>query len=151
SQLTLQASTFSSGWRAAGEIPARAVAEGYIPNRFGVIDSAQGGYTSRTNASIHLVSHLSPHATLENQLWYSHYFFNLISNFTFYYFYPATGDEFRQHETRDLAGVNSRLSLTTPFGAATLTSAFGAAARYDDVHPGFIAHTQEATGIVGYI
>ncbi|HEY4877110.1 MAG TPA: carboxypeptidase-like regulatory domain-containing protein, partial [Puia sp.] len=41
-KLIFSASALSSGWRASGEIPNRAVAEGYIPDRFGVIDSAQG-------------------------------------------------------------------------------------------------------------
>ncbi|HXB06998.1 MAG TPA: TonB-dependent receptor, partial [Puia sp.] len=150
-RLTFALSTFTSGWRASGEIPARAVAEGYIPDRFGVVDSAQGGYTSRTNASISLVSHLWPHVTLENQLWYSHYFFNLISNFTFYYFYPQTGDEFRQHESRDLAGTNTRLIQTAPIAGGTLTSVIGAGTRYDAVHPGFIAHTRDAKDILEYI
>ncbi|HEY4108156.1 TonB-dependent receptor [Puia sp.] len=150
-RLTFSLSTFSSGWRAAGELPGRAVAEGYIPDRFGVIDSAQGGYTSRTNASIGLVSHLSPRLTLENQVWYSHYFFNLISNFTFFYFYPQTGDEFRQRESRDLAGTNTRLLHTLPFAGGTLSSVIGAGTRYDAVHPGFIAHTRDAKDILDYI
>ncbi len=114
-RLTLSLSTLSSQWRASGEIPNRAVAEGYSKDRFGAIDSAQGGYTSRTNAGIRLVSNWKNNFTLENQAYYSHYFFNLLSNFTFYYFYPTTGDEFRQHEERDLLGYTNRLSHSTRF------------------------------------
>jgi hypothetical protein len=143
SQLTAMLSTFSSGWRAAGEIPNRAATEGYLNNRFGAIDSAQGGYTSRTNASLRLTSHLRNDYILDNQVWYSHYFFNLISNFTFYYFYPQTGDEFRQREVRDLAGTTTRLSRQYQMGNTTLSSVIGARTRYDAVHPGLIAHTQQ--------
>src|SRR5262249_31847977 len=109
-KLTLTLSTLSSGWRASGEIPDRALSEGYIKDRFGVIDSARGGYTSRTNASVRLVTRLSDRLTLENQAYYSRYFFNLVSNFTFFYFYPQTGDEFRQHEARNLVGYDSRIA-----------------------------------------
>lgn len=150
-RLTLTLSTFSSGWRAAGEIPNRAVAGGYIHDRFGVIDSAQGGYTSRTNASLKLLSSLPHNFTLENQVYYSHYFFNLISNFTFYYFYPQAGDEFRQHEERNLVGTNTRLSHPATLWGATLTSTIGAGSRYDDVDPGFLAHTIDGKQMLGYI
>ncbi len=65
-QLKITLSTFSSGWRSSGEIPERAVAEGLI-GRWGYIDSAQGGYTSRTNAILRLNSALSDNWQLENQ------------------------------------------------------------------------------------
>ena len=104
-KLTATLSTLSSGWGASGEIPNRAVAEGYIQDRFGVIDSAQGGYTSRTNANIKLTTNLGNDYTLENQVFYSYYFFNLISNFTFYYFYPQTGDEFPSARIQESIGL----------------------------------------------
>src|SRR5258708_2252504 len=66
-KLIVTLSTLSSAWRASGEIPNRAVSEGYIKDRFGVLDSAQGGYTSRTNANIRILSHLPHNFTLENQ------------------------------------------------------------------------------------
>lgn len=150
-QLTLILSTLSSGWRASGEIPGRAMAEGYIHDRFGVIDSAQGGYTSRTNASLRLLSNLRHNFTLENQVYYSHYFFNLVSNFTFYYFYPQTGDEFRQHEVCNLAGTTTRLSHQATVAGGTLLSTIGSGIRYDAIDPGFMAHTQKGKGILNYI
>jgi hypothetical protein len=140
-KLTLELSTLSSGWRSAGEIPNRAVAEGYIPDRFGVIDSAQGGYTSRTNASIKLVSNLKNNFILENQFWYSHYYFNLITNFTFFYYYPTTGDEFRQREMRNLGGYNTKLYKQTNIGNTMLTSEAGAGFRYDHISPSELDHT----------
>ena len=130
-KLTASFSTLSSGWRASGEIPNRAVAEGYIKDRFGVIDSAQGGYTSRTNANIKLVSNLHKNFTFENQAYYSYCFFNLISNFTFYYADLINGDEFGQHEARDIYGYNSKLSHQISVGNAMLSSVAGVGLRYD--------------------
>jgi len=150
-RLSIILSALNSGWRASGEIPDRAIAGGYIHDRFGVIDSAQGGYTSRTNASIQLLSSLPHHYTLENQVYYSHYFFNLISNFTFFYFYPQTGDEFRQHEERNLAGTNTRLSHQSTLSGATLTTTIGAGSRFDAVDPAFLAHSLAGKQVLGYV
>ena len=150
-KLTASLSTLSSMWRASGEIPNRAVAEGYIKDRFGVIDSAQGGNTTRTNATLKLETRLTDNLTMENQLYYSHYFFNLISNFTFYYFYPATGDEFRQHEQRNLYGYNGKLTHKAYLSNATLTSAAGWGLRYDQISPSFLAHTLDGDSILNYV
>ncbi len=150
-KLIFTLSTLSSGWRASGEIPNRAVSEGYIKDRFGVIDSSQGGYTNRTNANIKLISNLKNSFTWENQAYYSYYFFNLVSNFTFYYFYPQTGDEFRQHESRNLVGYNSRISHETIFGNGALRSSAGFGIRYDDISPSYLAHTIDGSAILNYI
>lgn len=150
-KLTLTLSTLSSKWRAAGEIPNRAVAEGYIKDRFSVIDSAQGGNTTRTNAILKLQTRLNDHLDLENQLYYSHYFFNLISNFTFYYFYPNTGDEFRQHEQRNLYGYNGKLTHKSYGNNAVLTSVAGWGLRYDRINPSALAHTLNGDTILNYI
>jgi hypothetical protein len=142
-KLTVEASTFSSGWRSSGELPSRAIAEGYVKDRFGVIDSAQGGNTTRTNALVKLQSRLSDRLTLENQAYYTHYFLNLVSNFTFYYSYPTTGDEFRQHESRNVYGYNGKLSRKDYFGNAVLGSAAGWGLRYDNIDPVFLAHSEK--------
>ncbi|HWZ03283.1 MAG TPA: TonB-dependent receptor, partial [Mucilaginibacter sp.] len=141
-RLTAIISTLKSDWRSAGEIPDRAVAEGYIANRFGALDTAQGGHTGRTNVSLKLTSDLHNNWTIENQLYYSHYFFNLISNFSFYYYFPTTGDEFRQYERRDMGGYNSKISKTATVNNTTFTTTFGAGARYDHIYPSELDHTE---------
>jgi TonB dependent receptor/TonB-dependent Receptor Plug Domain/CarboxypepD_reg-like domain len=141
SKLTISLSSLTSRWRAAGEIPNRAQAEGYIKDAFGTIDSAQGGYTTRANANIRLSSRFGNDFTWDNQAWYSHSFFNLISNFTFYYADPVNGDEFGQHEKRETAGYNTTLTHHHYWEEATLTSTAGAAVRYDYTHPSWLAHT----------
>jgi TonB-dependent Receptor Plug Domain/CarboxypepD_reg-like domain len=140
-KLTVSASTLSSGWRAAGEIPNRAQAEGYIKDPFGSIDSSQGGYTTRTNASIILKSALGHDFSLENQVYYSHCYFNLISNFTYFYADPVRGDQFGQHEDRDLYGYKGTLTHQYFTGNASFTSSAGIGIRYDHTHPSWLAHT----------
>ena len=141
SKLTIEASTLSSGWRSAGEIPDRAVAEGYIANRFGVIDSAQGGYTSRTNASIKLTSDLGNEWTMSNQLWYAHNFFTLVTNFTYYYNFPMTGDEFHQKDERDISGYNGKICKTKTISDNTFTTTIGGSTRYDNIYTNELDNT----------
>jgi hypothetical protein len=149
-RLTAEASTLSSGWRSAGEIPDRAVSEGYIANRFGVIDSAQGGYTSRTNASLKLTTDMGNSWTMTNQLWYSHYYFNLVSNFTYYYYFPTQGDEFRQRDDRDLGGYNLKLAKTKTVCEKVFTTDIGAGLRYDHINPVELDHTEDGQ-FLGYL
>ncbi len=140
--LMVSASAFRSNWRASGELPDRSAAEGYVSNRFGVIDSAQGGHTRRTNANVKLTTDLPGGFTFENQLYYSHYTFDLTSNFTYYDYYPDTGDEFRQQERRDLGGYNGKVTKIIKAGNNTWTSLAGAGARYDHISPLETTHTE---------
>jgi len=151
SKLTLTLSNFDSKWRASGEIPYRAVGEGYIKDRFGVIDSGQGGNTSKTIANLRLTTSLGPDFTLENQAFFLHTYFNLFTNFTFYYVDPVNGDEFNQHEVRDAYGYSGKLSHQNYFGNATLTSTAGAGFRVDATHPSWLAHSRGGDTILNYL
>ncbi len=149
--LSFTFSTLESKWRAAGEIPNRALAEGYIKDRFGSIDSAQGGYTTRTNANLKITSLLKNDFTWENQAFYSYCYFNLISNFTFFYADPVNGDEFGQHEARDIFGYKSSLTHRNYFGNTTITSSTGIGIRYDHTHPSWLSHTLNGDSILNFI
>jgi TonB-dependent receptor-like protein/carboxypeptidase-like protein len=151
SSLNISLSSLTSRWRAAGEIPNRAQAEGYIKDPFGSIDSAQGGYTTRANANIRLTSKLKNDFTWENQAFYSHCYFNLISNFTFYYADPVNGDEFGQHEKREIYGYKSTLTHQDYFTNATLISTAGIGIRYDYTHPSWLSHTLNGDSILNFI
>jgi outer membrane cobalamin receptor len=147
-KLSLSASTFSTSWIPSGEIPERAVAAGTtaiddngkpvkIPaapvtiNRFGTIDSAQGGKSSRINAIAKLTTDLKNNWMMENQLYYTHYKFLLHVNSTFFAADSANGDERQQQEARDLFGYNGKLSKASYFGKNILTSTVGLSTRFD--------------------
>jgi len=142
SRLILSGGSMYSRWRSSGEIPNRAVGEGYIPSRWGALDSAQGGLTTRTNATAKLTTTLGRNGAWENLAYYIHYEFSLISNFTFYYYFPGTGDEFRQQEVRDIEGYTTSVSKKNHLGNTGFTSVAGAGLRYDDIHPGELDHTE---------
>ncbi|MCO5946089.1 TonB-dependent receptor [Mucilaginibacter flavidus] len=150
-KLSISASTFSTSWIPSGEIPERAVVAGTTAiddngnavklsiaaspiNRFGTIDSAQSGKSTRTNALVKLSSDLKNNWSLENQLYYTHYTFQLHVNTTFFADDNDNGDLKYQNETRDMYGYNGRLSKRSYLGNATLTSTLGIGDRQDKIY-----------------
>ncbi|MBT1686713.1 carboxypeptidase-like regulatory domain-containing protein [Fulvivirgaceae bacterium PWU37] len=134
-------STFNSRWDASGQIPERAVAAGDI-TRFGSIDPTEGGETSRSNAWIKHLKTLDNGAVIENQLYYSRYDFNLISNFTFFLNDPVNGDQITQREARNIYGYRGSYTLDHTLGGLPLQSEVSAGFRYDDVNDIHLYHTR---------
>lgn len=97
---------FHNSWSASGLLPPRAVASGLV-DRFGTLDSAEGGTTARYNAG---VSWSKPIQTgiLDAALSYGHYDFDLVSNFTYFLENPVDGDRIRQTENRNLGNGQLR-------------------------------------------
>lgn len=128
--LTLTASTLYSSWKASGEIPENAVADGTI-GFYGAIDPNEGGVTSRTNVNAQLLTTLPNHDILRNQLYYSRYKFDLHTNFTFYLLDTLNGDEIRQREARNLYGYNGSYLHESYAGNTKITTEAGINARLD--------------------
>ncbi|MDB5132500.1 MAG: vitamin B12/cobalamin outer rane transporter [Mucilaginibacter sp.] len=145
-KFSLSASAFTTTWRASGEIPQRAVAGGttaidangnpvIIPQyaspigRFGTIDSAQGGKTSRFNFIAKLNTDLGNNLSLENEAYYTHYNFLLHVNSTF--FADTAGGERENNQDRDMFGYNGKLTKRIDLGNTILTSSVGVRARFD--------------------
>jgi outer membrane cobalamin receptor len=145
-KLSISASAFTTTWRASGEIPERAVAGGttaidangnpvIIPQyanpigRFGTIDSAQGGKTSRFNFIAKLNTDMGNNLNLENEAYYTHYNFLLHVNSTF--FADTAGGERQQNQDRDMFGYNGKLTKRNDWGNTILTSSVGLGTRFD--------------------
>jgi hypothetical protein len=107
-KLNLQASVFKSRWDASGQIPLRAVNQELI-SRFGAIDDTEGGETGRANLAAELTHMVDDRFFIRNKLFFSHYDFELYSNFTFFLEDPANGDQIRQKEQRNIFGFESLL------------------------------------------
>jgi len=147
-KLSISASTFSSSWRASGEIPRRLIEDGTI-NRFGTIDSLQGGNTNRTNISAKLTSDLK-NFTLENQVYYTRYNFLLHVNSTFFAEDSINGDAVRQNEARNLLGYNGKLSNRSALGKSTLTSVAGIGIRVDRTYNSELSNTIDQNTVLQY-
>lgn len=129
--LSLSASTFKSHWDASGQIPDRAVMAEMI-DRFGAIDNTEGGVTSRTNANAVLLLSTANGGVFKNQFFYSHYKFDLYSNFTFFLNDSINGDQIRQTENgRNIFGYMTSFDKTVYFGNSSARTAIGAGTRID--------------------
>jgi len=166
-KLTLSASAFSTTWTASGEIPERAAAAGttaidvngkpyLVPeiaspiSRFGTIDSAQGGKTSRFNFIAKLASNLKNNWTMENQLYYTHYNFLLHVNSSFFA-EDSLGGEQQQNEIRDLYGYNGKLSKRIYAGKNIFTTNFGIGTRFDRTYGTERSDVTEQYQLLDYI
>ena len=138
--LTITASTLYSKWKASGQIPESAVAEGII-GFYGAIDPNEGGVTSRTNVNAQLLTTLSNNDIIKNQLYYSRYKFDLHTNFTFYLVDTVNGDEIRQREARNLYGYNGSYLHEGYLGNIKVTTEAGINARLDETKNSELSNT----------
>jgi outer membrane receptor protein involved in Fe transport len=139
--LSVQVSNFSSFWNASGQIPERAVADGSI-TRFGSIDNSEGGKTSRFNANMTLSSRTPKGDLIKNQLFFSHYKFDLFSNFTFYKNDSINGDEINQTEDRNIYGYKGSYNIERKVNKIIFNTELGIQLRYDDVKNSALSNVQ---------
>ena len=139
-KLSVSFSHLKSKWDASGQIPQRAVDEGLI-GRFGAIDNTEGGNTQRTNVNLQFVKQVDESTMLKTSAFYSRYDFELYSNFTFFMNDPVNGDQIRQKEQRNVAGIESQLNKETSLFNTPLLVQAGAGFRYDDVNNIELSHT----------
>jgi outer membrane receptor protein involved in Fe transport len=127
SNISLSLSHFNSKWDASGQIPDRAVASGEI-TRFGSIDNTEGGNTSRQNINLSH-TYFAQNQSLETQLYFSKYTFNLFSNFTFFKNDSINGDMIQQGDDRHIAGLNTKYV----YDLGKSKWIIGGGVRYDDI------------------
>ena len=149
-KLQLTASHFQSKWDASGQIPQRAIDAGLI-DRFGAIDDTEGGNTSRTNLLVNHSKLLSDNKKLETRAYYSHYDFELFSNFTFFLDDPVNGDQIAQREDRNILGFQTEFSDKINSEAFDFKYIAGLGVRYDDVNDVELSHTKNRYEILDRI
>ncbi|WP_343798956.1 TonB-dependent receptor [Gaetbulibacter jejuensis] len=140
SKLSLTASHFTSRWDASGQIPQREVDNGNI-TRFGAIDDTEGGETQRTNFNVEFNKYITDNTRLKTNAFYSHYAFELYSNFTFFLEDPVNGDQIKQQEDRHIFGVNASVVKETSLGSTPVTISSGLGLRHDIVNDIELSHT----------
>jgi outer membrane receptor protein involved in Fe transport len=139
-QLSLLVSRFQSRWNASGQIPQRLVDDGTI-SRFGAVDDTEGGNTSRTNVAIAHTKRVNSNVFVKSNAYFSHYDFELFSNFTFFLEDRENGDQIRQFEDRRIYGVNSTLFQETQLFDTDLEMSYGVGLRFDDVDDNELSRT----------
>ncbi|MFK7908898.1 MAG: TonB-dependent receptor, partial [Chitinophagales bacterium] len=145
--MTATFSHFNSQWDASGQIPERAVASGLI-GRFGAIDDTEGGNTSRTNLNLQLTSFTENGNLFKNQFYYSHYDFELYSNFTFFLEDSENGDQIRQKEDRNIFGYNTAYDIESRLADRPFYTEIGAGIRFDDSNENELSRTKNRTTVL---
>ena len=135
-KLSILATHFQSSWDASGQIPVRAVENGLI-SRFGAIDDTEGGITGRTNLALYHTKTIGKNTFLKNRFYFSHYHFQLFSNFTFFLEDPLNGDQIKQREVRNMIGMESVLNHQV--GNTYFQAGFGL--RNDKIKDNELSHT----------
>ena len=137
SKLSVQASRFTSNWNASGQIPQRLIDAGVI-SRFGSVDDTEGGNTSRTNFNVSLLKPIDENTFMKANAFYSHYDFELYSNFTFFLEDPVNGDQIRQKEDRAIYGFSAEINRKKNDN----TYQIGLGFRSDDTKDSELSHTK---------
>jgi len=139
-RISLTASHFTSRWDASGQIPQRAVDDGTI-TRFGAIDDTEGGQTSRTNILLDYTQNINQNTFIKSSIFYTHYDFELFSNFTFFLNDPINRDQIRQFESRKIWGLNTEYSKIIETGNLTSNWKAGINFRYDNSNDNELSRT----------
>lgn len=139
-KLSIAFSHFNSEWNASGQIPERAVKAGAI-GRFGAIDDTEGGNTSRSNINLQFLKQVDENTFVKNTAYFSHYDFELYSNFTFWFNDPINGDQIRQKEKRNIIGFQSELNRNFYWKRTVIDLQAGVGLRNDAVSNIELSHT----------
>ncbi|MFH1571012.1 MAG: TonB-dependent receptor [Gemmatimonadota bacterium] len=129
---TLTASGYASAWDASGLVPSRAVAQGTI-TRWGAIDDAEGGTTSRLG--LNLVFRTRAEASDDDftaQVFLTDYGLVLFQNLTYFLQDPIFGDMVEQGDHRLTAGLLATYGRHHAVAGRPGTVTFGAGLRADD-------------------
>lgn len=131
---------YRNNWRAADQIPRRAVEEGLI-TRLGNLESDDGGASERYSLSGRY-RHAGDVAVQDVELFAVYSSLDLFSNFTYFLDDPVNGDQFNQREKRVTLG--GRASTTQPLdGEARHRFSVGLENRVDLIRDLGLYHTRQ--------
>ncbi len=115
SQYSALAMAYRNQWNSNDQIPERAVRSGDV-NRFGQIDSTDGGESRRYSLSGSM-RHIGASSVQDLQLFGIYSDLSLFSNFTYFLNDPVRGDQFNQVDRRIIIGGNAQhLQSVRAFG-----------------------------------
>ncbi len=135
SKLSLWTSLYTGDWDASGQIPLRAVRSGRL-DRFGSLDSTEGGRSDRENVNLIYTATPNPEESWFVQLYFSRYRLRMFSNFTFFSADPVRGDGIEQLDSRVLFGGRAHYDRVWTLGPVPLESTIGFETRSDNADIG---------------
>jgi len=115
-------------------VPAARSNEQGLVDRFGSLDSSDGGTTSRYSLSVEAAKRWA-----DGQTRFGAYLvrsrLNLFSNFTFFLDDPENGDQFEQAERRTMAGFDLGHTWFGKMAGLDTSNRMGVQTRYDKLDP----------------
>jgi len=154
---SLTGMAYGNQWNSTDQIPERAVSQIGL---FGSLDPTDGGNASRfslsgrwarsDDTSLSQIDVFAIRTTL-----------NLFSNFTYFLSNPVFGDQFHQHDDREVLGVYGSHTIRSSFGDMPTETTFGVQTRFDNINVSvnnsfqrqFLSHVREdkvKEGSVGF-
>jgi TonB-dependent receptor-like protein/carboxypeptidase family protein len=137
---SITASGYDGRWDSTDQIPARAVSEGLI-SRFGLIDSSDGGTTSRYALASEWQRGSTTTLT-QASAYVEKYRLNLFSNFTYFLDDPVRGDQFEQADDRVVMGGRGSHRWLATWGPVSAENVVGLQVRHDDIRGVGLYHTE---------
>ena len=130
---------YSARWTATDQIPQRLIDTGDYNGqpfgRFDSLDPTTGGDTSRSSLSAEW--HRSgEHSRSSVSAYALRYRLDLNSNFTYALERPADGDQFKQGDSRSVAGLDARHAFDHSLGGLAARSEVGLSLRHDRIRVG---------------
>jgi outer membrane receptor protein involved in Fe transport len=131
---------YKAHWNSTDQVPLELLQSGQL-GRYAALDPTDGGNSGRAIISGEWHTHDDQGYT-KLSAYAQHYQLQLWSNFTFYEERPATGDQFRQFESRNLVGGQAVHGwINELFGHESITEV-GAQVRHDYTNVG-LQHTEQ--------
>jgi hypothetical protein len=128
---SVTAMAYSGHWNATDQVPERAIGSGLI-GRFGSLNTADGGVTSRSSLSFNGIKR-SDNSQLQLSAYVIRYKLDLWSTFTYYLRDPVYGDQMLQHDDRVVYGIKGSKTWFTSLWGSSMTNLLGVQARVDDI------------------
>ncbi|HWW20557.1 MAG TPA: TonB-dependent receptor, partial [Steroidobacteraceae bacterium] len=122
-------------WNNTTDIPLRAIAAGFVSNRFGTLDPSDGGRAQRASLSAQFHKSLGD-GQLDANAFFIYNQLHLYNDFTHFLVDPAHGDQEVQFENRRVLGGAASYHLPLPIGAIENELLAGVSTRYDLSHLG---------------
>ena len=132
---------YRATWNSTDQIPARAIDDGRI-GRFGLVDSSDGGESSRYSASFEW-QRTNGNASTRLTAYGLKYDLDLFSNFTYFLDDPVNGDQFQQTDHRFVSGARVSHRRIGRWAGRPTQNTFGAQFRNDQIGDVGLYHTRE--------
>ena len=132
---------YHATWNSTDQIPERAIEDGRI-GRFGLVDTTDGGKSSRYSASLEW-QRTNGNASTRLTAYGLKYDLDLFSNFTYFLDDPVNGDQFQQTDHRFVTGARLTHRRISRWAGRPTENTIGVQFRNDDISDIGLYHTRE--------